>query len=416
MRCKLHASLRSAIQLTLGSAASQILAVGFSLIYARLFVPEEMGLYALLLSVESMFGGVLSLRYETMMVTEPSERRALALCCACLCMTAVLGAVAAVGCGVVYHLVGGHSLSMILPMLLLLWLKGLIGVLESWNNRCGVYGLMASVTVERTLVQGLLSAGLCLLGMGAWGLLLGHLFGMMVGVRRQARALWQKRGELRHIGWRDMREVMHAYRRQALYATPSVFVNRFSYQLITLMLDVRFGSAVLGAYTMANKALSLPLTVLSGNVSRIFLREAGRAYHSRGAFREQFLRVSALMALLALVLGAAVWRLAPWGFRVLYGDQWMACSDMARAMVPMLMMRLVTSAVAGAMQITGKQRQELAGQVGMALVVLLAGTACASAVGMLWVVSVGFALLYGAVWCFAARSAGGASGKAGASS
>lgn len=120
MRCKLHASLRSAIQLTLGSAASQILTVGFSLIYARLFVPEEMGLYALLLSVESMFGGVLSLRYETMMVTEPSERRALALCCACLCMTAVLGAVAAVGCGVVYHLVGGHSLSMILPMLLLL--------------------------------------------------------------------------------------------------------------------------------------------------------------------------------------------------------------------------------------------------------------------------------------------------------
>ena len=87
----------------------------------------------------------------------------------------------------------------------------------------------------------------------------------------------------------------------------------------------------------------------------------------------QVLRVSADMA---LGIGAAVWMLAPWAFRVLYSVTWTACSDMARAMVPMLMMRLVTSAIAGTMQLSGHQCQELASQVCMAFVVLLAGSIC----------------------------------------
>lgn len=180
---------------------------------------------------------MLSLRFETMIVTGPSELQAVALCRARLCMTAGLGAVAAVRCSVVYHLVGGHSLYLILPMMLLFWLKGLIGVLESWNNRCGVYGLMASVALKRTLAQGLLSVVFSLLGLRAWGLLLRHLLGLMMGVRRQAWTLWQKRGEMCIIRWREIRDVLHIYRRQALYATSSVFANRFSYQLITLMMD-----------------------------------------------------------------------------------------------------------------------------------------------------------------------------------
>ena len=402
--------LRAAGQLASGAAAAQVVSFFASLAYARLFAPEEMGLYALVLAVEGMFGGVLSLRYEAMLVTEPSTTRALALCRVCLRFVAVVGTVAALGCAAVYHLLRGETLLLAVPMLGLLWLRGLIGVLDSWNNRSRDYGLMAGVTVARALAQAAVSVVLGALGFGAWGLVLGHCLGLVCGVYRQAGPLLRLLPEMRAIPREAMRSAIRTHRRQALYATPAAFANRFAYQLIPLLLEALSGPAALGCYTMANKALSLPLNVLSGSMSRVFFREAGDAYHRTGQFRRPFRRVSLFMALAAAAMSAAVVLLAPGAFRLLYGARWADCGTMARLMVPMLAARLVASTVAGSLQLTGRQRQELALQGMMAAMTLGCGVLGARLgwpmEALLGSVSLCLALGYGAVWCCAARAAG----------
>lgn len=401
--------LAAVAKLTGGTALAQLIGFVASLAYARIFMPEEMGLYALLLAVEGLLGSMLSLRYEAMIVVEPSPQRVLALCKLCLLLVLGWGAVAAVGCGLFCYLLRGYSPAVFVPLLALLWMRGTITVLESYHNRCGAYGLLSRVAVRRTLAQSLGALLFGWLGMGAWGLVLGHTLGLLCGASSLAKPLLEKRSVMVSISWPQMKELLHRYRRQARYSTPAAFANRLSQQLPVLLVETLFGASSLGLYTMTSKVLGLPIAILGGSVSKVFFREASLEAQQTGRFSRTFWRFSAGMLMIALLFVGVMWRFAPWIWSFVYGDAWARCGALARALLPLYGVRLVTNTVANGLQLAGRQRQELLLQLLMVLAVGCCGV-------MPWVdgraleqwlmlVSVVMATCYGLIWLCVARAA-----------
>ncbi len=363
--------VKSAAKLAGSSAAAQVLAFVWSVAYARIYSPEDIGLYALVLTGESLLGGILSLRCEALIVSEPEEGQALGYCRLALLLSAVVSVLGAA----VYRaicLTQGSQGNLVWPLLITLLARGAWNILSSWNNRHSDYGRIAASCMVRTLTQGLCGVSLGLAGTGVVGLAAAHAVGMMMGTVCQAGPLWRQRRALLQRGKYASWNPKKAYR-QIVFSTPAVFANRFSHSAISVLTEKLFGSAALGFYSTASKVVSLPVEVLSQSLASVFFREASVEHTQTGRFTKTLRKTSLLMLGLSLLVGVVGYVAAPWAFTLVYGAEWAFCGQVARWILPMMCVRMVVSAVAQGFQIAGRQEIELALQSASAVGVLVCG-------------------------------------------
>lgn len=363
----------AAVMLAGSSAVEQTLAFCASAVNARLYAPEEIGLYLLVIAAESLFGSVLCLRYEAMIVTAAHRHEALVYGKAALLITCASSMLCGAGYGVIC-LAGRENagwLAVLLSVMLLL--RGVMNVLECMANRDRAYGSLCAARVVRVAGQGFGGVLLGVCGFGAWGLVVAHAAGLACGVFRQRDMMRRCERELRDVTPREMIAAIRKAYRQPLFATPAIFANRLSYNAVTLTVEGVYGGAALGFYGMANKALTLPMEIFGRSVARVFFREASAEYAKTGCFARAFRKASLLECGVSFVVGAACCALAPWAFETVYGEAWRFCGDIVRVFVPMLCVRMVTSSVAQGFQIAGRQRLELALHCLMAAAVIACG-------------------------------------------
>ena len=173
---------------------------------------------------------------------------------------------------------------------------------------------------------------------------------------------------LKSVSLTDVKLVMKENYRQPLYSSPAVFANRYSYSSIALFVEERFGANTLGYYSISYKALGLPLSVLSNNISKVFFREASREYEKKGTYLGTLLKISAILIAISIPMGVAIYFLSPWAVSVLLGDKWALSARYIQILVPMFCVRLVCNGVSQGLQIAKKQHFELLFQ--MMLVVI----------------------------------------------
>lgn len=365
--------VKGAATLAGSSAVVQALALGWSIAYARIYSPEDIGLYALVLTGESLLGGILSLRCEALIVSASEEEQAVGYGRLALCLSAMISVLGAI----VYRavcLTQGSQGDLFWPLLITLLARGAWNVLSSWNNRHSAYGRMAASRLARTLTQGLCGVTLGLAGMGVTGLAAAHAVGMVTGAVCQAGPLWRQRHTLFQRGKYISCSMKKAYR-QMIFATPAVLANRFSHSALSIWTEKLFGSAALGFYSTASKVVSLPVEVLSQSFASVFFREASMEHAKTGRFTNTLRKTSLLMLGLSLLMGVVGDLAAPWAFTLVYGGKWALCGQVARWILPMMCVRMVVSTVAQGFQIAGRQEIELALQSASAVGVLACGLA-----------------------------------------
>lgn len=368
---KASSFVKSAAKLAGSSAAVQALAFVWSVAYARIYSPEDIGLYALVLTGESLLGGILSLRCEALIVSAPEEEQALDYCRLALCLSAVVSVLGAIVYSAIC-LTKGNQGNLVWPLLITLLARGAWNVLSSWNNRHSDYGRMAASRLARTVTQGLCGVALGLAGTGVTGLAAAHAMGMVMGAVCQARPLWQQRRILFGRGKYIFCNMKQAYR-QIVFATPAVFANRFSYSAMLVLTEKLFGSAALGFYSTASKVVSMPVEILSQSLASVYFREASVEHAETGCFTKTLRKTSWLMLELSLLMGLVGYVAAPWAFTLVYGAEWAFCGQVARWILPMMCVRMVVSAVAQGFQIVGRQEIELVLQSASAVGILVCG-------------------------------------------
>ncbi|HBG3383035.1 TPA: hypothetical protein KQB18_004273, partial [Clostridioides difficile] len=161
--------IKSMSTLVTGSLAAQILSIVVSPITTRLFSPMELGVFTLVASSTSMFGAVLSLRYDMAVVYEDSDENVYALVALSFYICLISSFLVAVGYFFYFQYFSPSGFSAPLAALFTFvqcLLFGSINVLNSYNNRCREYGVMSISNVARSFAQngGTVIAGIAHLG------------------------------------------------------------------------------------------------------------------------------------------------------------------------------------------------------------------------------------------------------------
>ncbi|NOU64526.1 oligosaccharide flippase family protein [Paenibacillus sp. LMG 31461] len=348
-------------QLAIGSFLAQIITVIVAPLMTRLYAPEEIGIYTLILTVVTIFGPVLCGKYDQAIVAAEDEKEVVQLIVGSIFFSFTFLVLITIGFKIylsnnlqITDEVGGFAYLVIG----VLFLTVFVNILTAYNNRYKEFKIISSVTVTRTLAQnvGVLVFGL--LKFGSIGLLLSQLLGMLVGFKRQGKHLYRNRIQLKEVNFTGIKNSLIKYKDLPKFSMPAHFINTAAYSILNFFIIDLFGLVIFGFYAISYRILGLPLNLISMNVSKVFFQRAFEENKLLGNYRSSLKIISLFLLCLSIPMVILLFIMGPFVFRLVFGGSWNEAGVYVQILSPMYGLRFIVSALAPALIISGKQKAE----------------------------------------------------------
>lgn len=370
--------LKSILLLTSGSMLGQIIGFIGSMIMTRMYTASEIGIMTTIVSISGIFAPVINARFDFALVKEQKERYILALVKMSICIGIALSLIVSLVSYIYFIGIEGFisPFISILFVFLILVIQAFSNVFKSYNNNIGDFKTMTSVIVMRRFAEEISMAIFGLLGWKAIGLLISRVIGQYFGMKREIKNIKKKYKEIISVRWQDMTEAYNIHKRQLYYSAPAALMNAGSYSLISLVVGKYFGLEILGVYAISFAVLGLPLSVISGNVSKVYFSEASKEYAIKGTFNESTNKTLVFLIIVAIVLFFIMYYIFPMIVPFIYGSKYEMSGFMIRILAPMFAVRFVSSAINTGLVVCNKQSFELIIQIMFMLSVAMLAFLC----------------------------------------
>lgn len=353
--------IKSILVLATGSIFSQLITVIVAPLLTRIFTPHELGIYTYVLSIASIFMAVINGRYDMSIVSEEQEEYIYPLIKLSIIIGIITSIIVTIGYYIYIRFISSqyeyYNVTIIFMFLLLLSYS-INNVLVSYNNRNKDYKIMTSVYVVRTLFQNLTSIIVGILNLGISGLLFSYCVGQYIGLNKQAESLKKYRINLKKVTFRELFYVLKRHYKQPLFSAPAIFFNSFSYSSITIFLEILFGMSAVGYYSISVRLLGLPLSIISGNISKVFFQEASKEYNSTGQFYKSFKKTFKFQLCLAIPMVIGMIFLAPKVCAVFFGEDWQISGRYVSILAIMFGFKFIVTSLSPGLIIANKQKNE----------------------------------------------------------
>lgn len=353
---------KSISQLTTGAFLAQLITIIVAPISTRLYTPEELGVYTLILTFVSIFGPVLNGKYDLAIVTAKDEKEVAELIVGSALFSIVL--IFVITLGYTYYLkVTPEILTQVgvfaYILIGILLIRSCTNILNSYNNRYKEYKIMSTVYVLRTGIQ---NVGLILFGLlkfGSIGLLISQLLGALFGLKKQGEHLYRNRDSIKEVQFSKVKKTLKRYIKQPLYSMPAHFLNSTSYSILNFFISGLFGMRYFGYYSMSYRILGLPLNLISMNVSKVFFQRASEEQRNIGSYNKTLKQVTIFLSCISIPMVIFLILLGPYMFEFVFGEGWNVSGIFVQILAPMYGIRFIVSALTPALIISGKQKLEL---------------------------------------------------------
>ncbi|MCX4167990.1 oligosaccharide flippase family protein [Enterococcus casseliflavus] len=353
---------KSIFQLAAGSIIAQIITIISSPLLTRIYSVENMGIYALLLSIVSIFGSVINGKYDYAIVATKKEADIPKLIHSGILFS--LFSLILISGGLTIYLYFNEMLWKQLGLwvyltILMLFINGIVNILNALSNREKKYKIISEVYVRRTLVQNLLLLILGFFNFGPIGMMFSQLLGNLTAVKKQREGIKKKYTLFKNFNYKSTLLNMFEYKSFPLYTVPANFVNNLSYSILNFFISSSFGLTSLGLYSMTYKILGLPLSLVSVNVSKVFFREAAEEYKDTGTYHKALKKSSLFLLFIAIPMFIVLFFFSPFLFKLFFGEAWEQSGNYAQILAPLFSVRLIVGSLTPAFIICGKQKVEL---------------------------------------------------------
>lgn len=360
---------RNVLTVLSGATIAQVIPVLVSPLLTRLYTPADLGGLALFVAVVTVLVVLATGRYELAILLPRSERTAFDL-------AAIAAGLAVMSCGagmvitvmfldrIASTLALGSDpwwLYFVPPCVMMM---GVYQALNYWYNRRGQYRMLAGSRVAQasTMCSVQVAAG----GAtgGALGLIGGYAAGQAASIAVIVRAT---RSELllrlRAVRVARLRIAARRYRSFPIYMVPGHLANIISAQAPVLLLATLYGPAVAGLYSLAERVLVAPTSIVGAAIGDVYRQQAALAYQRAGNCRELFLRTARrlfLIALVPLVLSVVG---GPVVFELVFGVIWRPAGEIVALLGAMIFFQLISSPLSQTVLLAGMQQLDLVWQL-----------------------------------------------------
>lgn len=360
-----------------GTSLAQAIPIAISPILTRLYSPEEFGRLALYMAVAMIASVLVTGRYELAILLPRQDKDALHITVLAIVLSIVISAAL-----LVVILIFAHPIAILLgDAALTPWLYAvpvstlLLGVYQSlnyWSNRKAHYKRMA---ISRTVQSGsvaMTQLGSGYTGCGAVGLVAGQVTGQVLATSVLARLIWREDHALIRI-LRPLRTLALAkrYINFPKYLILAHGFNTTSSQMPVLLLSALFNTSAAGFFTLTQRVMAAPMSLIANALGDVFRQEASQAYvrqnNCKAIYQKTFIR----LLLISAVPFGVFFFMAPVLFSWIFGEQWRVAGEYAQILTPMAFLQFITSPLSTMYMIAEKQKIDLLWQVGLLFFVVI---------------------------------------------
>jgi len=348
-----------------GAALSQAVPIVGSLLIARLYTPDEFGVFAAWYGVSVVLNLFLTARLDAAfgLAADGAERGRLVA--ATILVVLGMGGVL----GLLTWLIAGLWPTGLfgVPAALTVWLApmclcaALSVVWQAWAANNGQIRALNTIRLIQAVAVTGLQITVAWISASALSLAMAQIAGTAVAVGVAARLL--PVGEYLPRTGRELRaraiDVWRKYWRFPLLAMPSDMINASAAQLPVIVLGARYGGEVAGCFALATRTLGAPLAVLGAAVRDVFIRDAGLEMRAHGHCRQVYRRTFRILALLSLCLVLVTLPLAEPAFVLVFGEPWRLAGVIAVWLVPLFALRFIASPLSYTFFLAQKQKVDL---------------------------------------------------------
>lgn len=350
---------RSVMTLMTGTGLAQVLPIALSPILTRLYSPQEFGVFALYGSTCAILAVLVTGKYELAIVVPKHDSEAINLVAVTILSSLLVSIVSLVIVLVwdesIVRLLGHPEVQFWLYLVPLTTLiLGCYYALNYWTNRRSRYKSMA---ISRVVQSGAASAVQLAAGVskvGLLGLILGQLFGQLLSTLFLAKSLPRDERRLfRRISLKRMSCVSRRYIGYPKYMVPGQAMSVGATEMPLLLLTVFFGAGVAGFYSLAQRIMAAPLSLVASAVGDVYRQKAAGQYASEGECLDIFLGSLKRLVLFAFLPMLPVLLFGPWLFAFVFGDSWRVAGEVASVLAVLVFFQTLSSPLSSTVLFAG---------------------------------------------------------------
>ena len=392
-----------------GTVIAQGIQLGISPVLTRIYGPNEFGVFALYMSVASLFSIVATGRYEMAIMLPANDDDAANLLALSLMISAGISLVALL----VVSVFGGNLAAAlgdrsVAPWLYLIpvsiMLTGSYQAFNYWSNRNKKYRRLSGSRVIQYGSAAVANMGLGLWGWGVGGLIGGSIFGQLLSTLSLG---WQATrdglGLRRRMNAESLKVNAKRYKDFPLINSLHAFMDVVQTSGANFIISHFFGQGILGQYSLTMRILKAPLYLIGASLSQVFLQKATEVHNQKGDLQVLVRKAAGGLVLTALPIFTLIYLAAPALFSLVFGERWRVAGEYARILSPWLFLNFVVSPLAQIPIITNRQKEVFGlGLLGNSLIVmsvLYGGLVARDIKNGLWLLSITQVVyLSGALW------------------
>lgn len=326
----------------------------------RMYSPADFGIFAAFSASMGLISVISSLRYELAIPLMRNDRSARSMLVSALGLNALTAAAAMVAVMVwredFARLLNAPGLSGYLLLIPL----GILGAgsyraLNLWTLRKQQFAVIAQTkllqSVANVVVQILGGFG----GLGAIGLIVGHVTGFTAGSLRLARDVAFRKHLIRSPAHRKRAAgLLAGHKRFPKFDVPASLVDFLGVQLPNLALVAMFSPAIAGIYFLAERVLTAPMSIVSQALGQTVLAGARDTIRQGRIVRQTFLVVVGLVAMVSLPVAVIVVA-GEWLFATIFDETWRQAGIYAAWLVPGFAVQFIYSSISTTLTATRGQ-------------------------------------------------------------
>ncbi|MDQ0206988.1 lipopolysaccharide biosynthesis protein [Alkalicoccobacillus murimartini] len=354
--------MRQIITLGTGVLMAQIITILTQPVITRIYSPSEIGLLAIVISTVTMLVPVVTMQYHLAIVSARKNSSANSIIILCG-LILILMSIILIPLLISYNRFFPTTFSLIgnwfFIIIPLVFLGGLRNILDSYNNRFEQYKLMSKVTFRKSIVLNFSKILTGLFGLGYIGLIMSQVLSEITGIKSQSRFLRSNIKNFKNIDILEVKKVAIDFKVQPFFSLPGVFATSFSFMILPILIGELFSITETGYFHMGIILLTLPLTLISSNVAKVFFKKATFEKNEKGNFYNTFKSYLTILSLLSLIGFVFLWFTVEDLFALFLGSEWMISGEYVKILIPMFAIRFITTSMMHGFIISGKQLLKL---------------------------------------------------------
>lgn len=349
--------------LSIGNIIAQ--AVPFLLMpfLTRLYSPNDFGVFAIFVTLVGIFSELVTGKYEMAILLPKNEIRAISLVKLTIIISFILSFILLLII-ILFHdliigLLGSNQFSFWIYLIpLATFLNGSYETTKDFCLRKNAYSNISKSIITKSISGSLFQflAGLGSFAVG--GLITGNIISYFTANLSVFRVYnkTRKSEKANSFSFSYCRLLLHRYKNFPKFAMPSSVLNSSSAQIIVIALSAFYSTTIVGFYSLAQKILNIPTSLLGSSIRQVYFKEASEHFDNKKYIRELTWKLYQKLIYIGVIPMTIILVFGPEIFGFVFGKNWSIAGHFAQMLSIWFLLIFAASPISALLIVLEKQK------------------------------------------------------------